>query len=45
MTVRLNELILCALEQGYGLDLRPFYKTPQIPLLTYLKLRRISEDG
>ena len=42
---RFQELIICAIEQGYGLDLKPLYKYPVLDLGTYLKLRKILEGG
>jgi len=42
---KFQELIICAIEQGYGLDLKPLYKHPVIDLGTYLKLRKILEGG
>ena len=41
---RLRELIICAIEQGFGEDLRPLYKRPQLSLGTYFKLTCILED-
>ena len=37
----IQELILCALEQGYGEDLKPLFKYPVLTLETYLELKRI----
>lgn len=42
---KFRELIICAIEQGYGEDLRPLYKKPQLSLGTVLKLREIIKDG
>jgi len=40
---RFQELIICAIEQGYGLDLKPLYKYSVIVLGTYLIFRKILE--
>jgi len=40
--LRLDELLACAIEQGFGLDLRPMSNHYFIDLFTYLKLKKIS---
>lgn len=38
---KLNELIICALEQGYGTDMSPMSNNYFIDLGTYLRLKEI----
>ena len=38
------ELMLCALLQGFCVDLNPVFELPQLPLSTYLELRGILRN-
>ena len=41
---RLKELVICAILQGFGKDLRPLYPRPVIDLDIFIKLNKIAFD-
>ena len=43
-TKKITELILCAIEQGYGTDLRPLFKNILVDLGVYLRLNQILRE-
>lgn len=43
MKKQTKELIICAMLQGFGKDLRPLYKHPVLDGVLYFKLLKIGE--
>lgn len=42
--LKMIELYYCAIEQGYGVNLKPMFKEPAIDLILHLELKKIADE-